>query len=63
MSKRNYQSPTEAEIRLLAHRIWEAEGCPEDRQLRHWCRAEAMLKERVSEQMPEPEPEPEKAEQ
>ncbi len=56
MSKRNYQSPTEAEIRVLAHRIWEAEGCPEDRQLRHWYRAEAMLKERVSQQAPEPAP-------
>ena len=50
MSKRNYKSPTEAEIRLLAHQIWEAEGCSDDRQLRHWYRAEAMLKERVSDE-------------
>lgn len=55
MSKRSYKNPTEAEIRLLAHRIWEAEGCPEDRQLRHWFRAEAMLKERVSEEQPKEE--------
>ena len=32
-------------IRKLAHEIWEAEGQPEDRQTRHWSRAEAMLRE------------------
>ena len=32
-------------IRKLAHEIWEAEGQPEDRQTRHWFRAEAMLRE------------------
>ena len=32
-------------IRKLAHEIGEAEGQPEDRQTRHWFRAEAMLRE------------------
>lgn len=36
---------SEASIRKLAHEIWEAEGRPEDRQLRHWYRAEQMLRE------------------
>lgn len=34
-------------IRKLAHEIWAAEGEPEDRQTRHWFRAEAMLRERT----------------
>lgn len=36
---------SEASIRKLAHEIWEAEGRPDDRQLRHWHRAEQMLRE------------------
>ena len=34
------------EIRLIAYRIWEEEGCPEGRDLEHWFRAEAIWQER-----------------
>ena len=37
----------EMSIRKLAHEIWEAEGRPDDRQLRHWLRAEEMLREPI----------------
>ncbi len=40
----------EESIRELAHEIWEAEGRPEDRDRRHWFRAEAILRERLQEQ-------------
>jgi len=40
---------SEASISKLAHVIWEAEGRPEDRQLRHWHRAEEMLRDHETE--------------
>jgi len=40
---------SEASIRKLAHEIWEAEGQPDDRQLRHWHRAEEMLRDSQAE--------------
>lgn len=35
--------PAAAEIAALAHSFWEAEGCPEGADFRHWLRAEAEL--------------------
>ena len=32
----------EQEIRVLAHSLWEQEGCPEGRDQDHWYRAEAI---------------------
>ncbi len=46
MSRIKMKSTPEEEIRQLAQEIWEAEGRPEDRALRHWFRAEAILRER-----------------
>jgi hypothetical protein len=46
MSKSKPRLIPEEEVRQLAREIWEAEGRPEDRALRHWFRAEAMLRER-----------------
>jgi hypothetical protein len=33
------------EIRLIAHSIWEEEGCPDGRDCEHWLRAEAIWEE------------------
>jgi len=35
----------EEEIRLVAYRIWEEEGCPHGRDLEHWRKAEAIWEE------------------
>lgn len=37
---------TEEEIKDLAYRIWQAEGCPEGKQLDHYLRAKRMLEQR-----------------
>ena len=36
--------PSQAQIRDLAHRIWEAEGRPTGRETEHWAEAEARLR-------------------
>jgi hypothetical protein len=36
-------SPAHADIAALAHSYWEAEGCPEGAEWRHWLQAEAAL--------------------
>jgi hypothetical protein len=36
----------EEEIRLIAYRIWEQEGCPQGKNCEHWFRAEAIWEER-----------------
>ncbi len=35
--------PAHADIAALAHSYWEAEGCPEGAEWRHWLQAEAAL--------------------
>lgn len=35
----NAPTPTEDAIRVLAHKFWEEEGCPEGRADSHWLRA------------------------
>lgn len=35
--------PTEAAIAALAYSYWQAEGCPEGAEWRHWLQAEAAL--------------------
>ncbi len=35
----------ESEIRLIAYHIWESEGCPQNRDLEHWSKAEKLWKE------------------
>lgn len=39
-------SDLEADIARLAHQFWEEEGCPEDRSVQHWERAQRELRER-----------------
>jgi hypothetical protein len=36
----------EEEIRRIAYRLWEEDGCPEGRDVEHYFRAEAIWKER-----------------
>ena len=33
------------EIRQLAYRLWQEEGCPDGRHLQHWLKAETILLE------------------
>jgi len=40
----------EEEIRLVAYRIWEEEGCPHGRDLEHWRKAEAIWEEQHREE-------------
>ena len=35
--------PSHADIAALAHAYWQAEGCPEGAECRHWFEAEAAL--------------------
>jgi len=35
----------ESEIRIIAYHVWKSEGCPKDRDLEHWSRAEKLWKE------------------
>lgn len=35
--------PTHEEIAECAYLIWEKEGCPEGRDMDHWCQAELQL--------------------
>lgn len=35
--------PTHDDIATLAHSYWQAEGCPEGAEWRHWLQAEAAL--------------------
>lgn len=35
--------PSHADIAALAHSYWQAEGCPEGAECRHWFEAEAAL--------------------
>jgi hypothetical protein len=44
----------EQEIRGLAYKIWEEEGCPHGRNVEHWLKAEAMLQSRNDGDEPEP---------
>jgi hypothetical protein len=36
----------EDEIRLIAYRIWEEEGCCHGRDIEHWLKAEAIWEEK-----------------
>lgn len=36
----------EEEIRLIAYRIWEEEGCYHGRDVEHWLKAEAIWEEK-----------------
>lgn len=38
----------EDEIRVIAYRIWEEEGCPHGREMEHWIRAETIWREQFS---------------
>jgi hypothetical protein len=38
----------EDEIRLIAYRIWEEEGCPDGLHHEHWVRAETVWREQFS---------------
>jgi len=38
----------EDEIRLIAYRIWEDEGCPDGLHQEHWGRAETIWREQHS---------------
>ncbi|OLO02777.1 MULTISPECIES: DUF2934 domain-containing protein [Salinicola] len=33
----------EQRVRMLAYRIWESEGCPDDQEGRHWAMAERIV--------------------
>lgn len=35
--------PTHEEIARLAYLIWDKEGRPQDRDVKHWCEAESLL--------------------
>jgi hypothetical protein len=35
----------EEEVRLIAYRLWEEEGCPNGRDCDHWLKAEAIWEE------------------
>ena len=39
----------QGEIAALAFRFWMEEGCPQDRSVQHWERAERELRERLGE--------------
>ena len=39
------REPTHDEVALCARAIWDLEGCPQGRELEHWLRAEARLRE------------------
>jgi Protein of unknown function (DUF2934) len=41
--------PSEEQIRAQAHRLWEAAGCPENREQEFWYQAERDLKGTASE--------------
>jgi hypothetical protein len=51
----------EVEIAALAHRYYEEEGCPENRAMEHWQRAEEVFRQRHARtgHMPETHPTPE----
>ena len=34
---------------ILAHQFWEEEGCPQDRAVQHWERAEREIRKRFGE--------------
>jgi len=38
-----YRAPTEEEIAICAHRIYESEGRPQGKSMEHWLQAEAQL--------------------
>jgi len=46
--------PTEEEIRELAYRLWEEDGCPEGQALEHWARARRMLRNGARKRADEP---------
>ena len=50
--------PTTEEIRAAAHYLWEQDGRPEGRDLEHWLKAEALLRQNrgpiKAETMPQP---------
>ena len=37
------------EVRLIAYRIWEEEGCPNGRDCEHWFRAEIIWEQQQKE--------------
>lgn len=39
----------EDEVRLIAYRIWEEEGCPNGRDCEHWFRAEIIWEQQQKE--------------
>jgi Protein of unknown function (DUF2934) len=45
----------EDEIRLVAYRIWEEEGCPNGRDCEHWYRAEAIWGQEQNPEMTSPQ--------
>jgi len=57
----------EVEIAALAHRYYEEEGCPQDRALEHWQRAEREVRGRIAATPPplesHPTPEDERVEE
>jgi hypothetical protein len=36
----------DAEIRELAYRLWQEEGCPQGYDVQHWLKAEAIWREK-----------------
>jgi hypothetical protein len=38
------------EIRQLAYRLWEYEGCPDGREFQHWLKAETIWLEELARQ-------------
>jgi hypothetical protein len=48
------QMNRDEEIRQLAYRLWQEEGCPEGREIQHWIKAESIwLEELRSKNEPE----------
>jgi hypothetical protein len=41
------------EIRLIAYRLWEEEGCPHGRDTEHWLKAESVWQDRQKNLRPE----------
>ncbi len=42
----------EDEVKLIAYRIWEEEGCPDGRDCEHWFRAETIWEQQAKKASP-----------
>jgi hypothetical protein len=46
------QAPSQEDIRLLAYKMWQRDGCPQGSDLSYWLNAEQQLKRPVQDGQP-----------